>query len=39
MPAEMITKIARKAVEQLGSPSDAPFSADAGSVRRFVRGL
>jgi hypothetical protein len=29
MPAEMITKIARKAVEQLGSPSDAPFSADA----------
>ena len=29
MPAEQIAKIARRAVEQLGSPSDAPFSVDA----------
>lgn len=29
MPAEQIGKIARKAVELLGSPSDAPFAVDA----------
>ena len=29
MPPEQLAKIARKAVEQLGSPSDAPFAVDA----------
>ncbi len=29
MPAEQIAKIARKAVELLGSPGDAPFAVDA----------
>lgn len=29
MPAEMVAKIARKAIDQFGSPGDAPFAVDA----------
>jgi hypothetical protein len=46
MPADQIAKIPRRAVEQLGSPSDAPFAADAdagksvsGAVQLWMRNV